>query len=98
MSRLPVVGGDENTWGGILNDYLSVLLDTDGTLKASAVPGLANKAAKGANSDITSLTGLTTPLSTAQGGTGNAGGTAAVKFDKNGTLVGTRTELNLIEG
>ncbi|MCP2232892.1 hypothetical protein [Erwinia aphidicola] len=30
----------------------------------------ANKAAKGANSDITSLTGLTTALSVAQGGTG----------------------------
>ncbi|MEI2606136.1 hypothetical protein V8O11_20355 [Erwinia aphidicola] len=35
----------------------------------------ANKAAKGANSDITSLTGLTTALSVAQGGTG--GKTAA---------------------
>lgn len=31
---------------------------------------VANKANKGANSDITSLTGLTTPLSVAQGGTG----------------------------
>lgn len=30
----------------------------------------ANKAAKGANSDITSLTGLTTPLRISQGGTG----------------------------
>jgi hypothetical protein len=29
----------------------------------------------GANSDITSLTGLTTPLSTGQGGSGTAGGT-----------------------
>jgi hypothetical protein len=36
----------------------------------------ANKAAKGANSDITSLSGLTTALSVAQGGTG--GTTAAV--------------------
>lgn len=32
------------------------------------------KASKGANSDITSLSGLTTPLSQAQGGTGNASG------------------------
>lgn len=37
---------------------------------------LASKAAKGANSDITSLSGLTTPLSTAQGGTGNNTGKA----------------------
>lgn len=38
--------------------------------------GIDGKAAKGANSDITSLSGLTTPLSTAQGGTGSATGVA----------------------
>lgn len=36
--------------------------------------GNANCAANGANSDITSLSGLTTPLSVAQGGTGSATG------------------------
>lgn len=36
---------------------------------------LNTKAAKGANSDITSLSGLTTPLSVSQGGTGVATGT-----------------------
>lgn len=35
------------------------------------------KAAKGVNSDITQLTGLTTPLNAAQGGTGNNTGNAA---------------------
>lgn len=35
-----------------------------------------NKASAGINSDITALTGLTTPLSTAQGGTGNSTGSA----------------------
>lgn len=38
---------------------------------------VSTKAAKGANSDITSITGLTTPLSAAQGGTGNTNGLAA---------------------
>ncbi len=38
MSRLPSVGGDDNEWGVILNDYLSVSLDTDGTLKTAALP------------------------------------------------------------
>ena len=38
--------------------------------------GIDGKATKGANSDITSLSGLTTPLSTAQGGTGSATGVA----------------------
>ena len=37
MSRLPSVGGDNNDWGNVLNDFLSVSLDTDGTIKASAV-------------------------------------------------------------
>ncbi len=37
---------------------------------------LVNKANKGANSDITSLSGLATPLSVAQGGTGSASGVA----------------------
>lgn len=35
---------------------------------------VANKANKGANTDITSLAGLTTPLSKAQGGTGSSDG------------------------
>lgn len=39
----------------------------------------------GANSDITSLTGLTTPLSVAQGGTGDIAFTANLPFIGNGT-------------
>jgi len=102
MSRLPIPGQDDGTWGNILNDFLSQSIDLDGTLKPSAiaagapaipdastsakglvqlagdlagtasaptVPGLAAKANAGANASITSLTGLTTPLSVAQGGT-----------------------------
>lgn len=38
MSRLPNVGGDDNEWGVILNDYLSVSLNTDGTLKTASLP------------------------------------------------------------
>jgi hypothetical protein len=34
MSRLPTPGSDDGTWGTVLNDYLSVELNTDGTLKA----------------------------------------------------------------
>ena len=37
MSRQPTVNSDDNTWGDVLNDYLSVSLDTDGTIKASAI-------------------------------------------------------------
>lgn len=37
MSRQPIPGSDAGTWGTILNDYLSVSIDTDGTLKSAAV-------------------------------------------------------------
>lgn len=36
MARLPTLGGDDGTWGAILNDYLSVEHNSDGTLKKAA--------------------------------------------------------------
>ena len=42
MSRLPVPGADGGTWGNILNDFLSVEHNSDGTLKSSG--SLAAKA------------------------------------------------------
>jgi len=33
MARLPTVGDDKDAWGGILNEFLQVEHDTDGTLK-----------------------------------------------------------------
>lgn len=35
MSRLPIPGSDNGTWGSILNNFLSVEHNSDGTLKAS---------------------------------------------------------------
>jgi hypothetical protein len=37
MSRLPQPGGDLDSWGTILNDYLSVSIESTGALKAAAV-------------------------------------------------------------
>src|SRR5574338_455110 len=42
MARLPQPGGDKNTWGEILNEFLSVEHNSDGTLKATG--SLADKA------------------------------------------------------
>ena len=42
MARLPTPGGDNNTWGTILNDFLSVEHNSDGTLKTSGT--IASKA------------------------------------------------------
>ncbi|TAN10766.1 MAG: hypothetical protein EPN45_06260 [Rhizobiaceae bacterium] len=38
MSRLPNVGGDDNTWGNVLNDFLRVEHNPDGSLKSVARP------------------------------------------------------------
>lgn len=58
MARLPIPGNDVGTWGAILNDYLSVSLNSDGSLKkssdiaqakadaSSALAGLSGKADK----------------------------------------------------
>ena len=43
MSRQPIVGGDSGTWGTVLNDYLSVSLNTDGTLKTAYVTPTSNQ-------------------------------------------------------
>jgi len=37
MVRLPEVGGDESTWGGLLNEYLRTAHSADGTLKDGTV-------------------------------------------------------------
>lgn len=37
MARLPVPGSDSGTWGTILNDFLSQSINSDGTLKDTAV-------------------------------------------------------------
>ena len=38
MPRLPIPGQDGGTWGNILNEYLEVAHNSDGTIKSGAVP------------------------------------------------------------
>jgi hypothetical protein len=79
MTRLPQPGSDDGTWGTILNDFLSVEHNADGTLKPSG--SLANKAAT--TTAITAGTGLT------GGGDLSADRTIAANF---GTTAGTITQ------
>ncbi|HMH70010.1 MAG TPA: glycosyl hydrolase family 28-related protein [Candidatus Saccharimonadales bacterium] len=39
MGRLPIPGGDDDAWGEVLNDFLRVAHQTDGTLKDTGVLG-----------------------------------------------------------
>jgi hypothetical protein len=61
MARLPTPGGDNNSWGDILNDFLSVEHNTDGSLKTSGT--IATKADDSAvvhNSGAETITGTKT--------------------------------------
>jgi hypothetical protein len=53
MARLPVPGSDDNMWGDVLNEYLGVAHNTDGTLKSSAIPAQAPQTMGG---DLTGTT------------------------------------------
>jgi hypothetical protein len=58
MSRLPSPGGDAGQWGTILNDFLSVAHNTDGTLKdAALITGAEQATNKGAASGYAPLDG-----------------------------------------
>lgn len=61
MSRLPIVGQDDNVWGQILNDYLEVSHNQDGTLKTSSVAatGAEQTANKGVAGGYAPLDGST---------------------------------------
>lgn len=85
--RSPDSGKDANYKGRVQSQIPYIVTingkapdDANGNVVLTAVN--VGAAASGANSDITSLNGLTTPLSVAQGGTGASGvGNARVSFN-----------------
>jgi hypothetical protein len=61
MTRLPTPGGDNDTWGNILNDFLGVEHNPDGTLKKATdiaqAKATANQALTAAQSATSALAG-----------------------------------------
>lgn len=83
MSRLPNPGGDDGTWGNILNDYLGVAHNDDGSLKSSAVQSA------GAITSINSKTGASVTLAASDVGADAAGAAATAQsasLQKNANL------------
>ena len=72
---------------GVSGDTIPVTAGGTGSGTASGARSALSAAASGANSDITSLTGLTTPLTVAQGGTGGASSASA--RSSLGLVIGT---------
>lgn len=60
MSRQPTPGGDAGTWGTVLNDYLSVSINTDGTLKSAAVSTAGAEVTSNKSTDGTLASNSTT--------------------------------------
>lgn len=61
MARLPIPGGDDGSWGTVLNTYLGVEHAADGTLKIRSdgtIPQLENTAAPPATSTLGSSVGI----------------------------------------
>lgn len=86
MSRLPIVGSDNGTWGAILNDFLDVAHNPNGSLKSSSLMSAGAEATtnKGQPGGYASLDGsgkvpvAQLPALTSSGAGTNAAATAAV--------------------
>lgn|GEM_PF-4677506 len=83
MSRLPTPGSDDGTWGDILNDFLKIEHNTDGSLKNVVRPSsLSTVATSGSYNDladkpsIPSVSDATTGVKGIVQLTGDLGGTA----------------------
>lgn len=85
MSRLPQPGGDQGTWGSILNDFLAQAHNQDGSLKANSVTSQALAPGAVTLSTIADGSISETKLDAASRAKLNSGGTAGV------TSVNTRT-------
>lgn len=77
----------KNLQAGTSGDTIPLTAGGTGSTTATDARTALSAAKSGANSDITSITGLTTPLTTAQGGTGTASTTFAnLTTNVTGTL------------
>ena len=75
MARLPQPGSDDNQWGDILNEFLRVEHNEDGSLRIAdqltAKAALAGDLSGSVDNPIVTSVHLSNPLSIAQGGTGS---------------------------
>jgi hypothetical protein len=101
VSRLPTPGGDDNQWGAVLNDFLLIEHNSDGTLKIRTDGTFDGFGGVPTSRQIIAGTGLT------GGGDLSIDRTLAVTNDStvqrlevatSGVLQGTRKRINFISG
>ncbi len=91
MARKPTPGSDDGTWGDILNTYLDVSLNADGTLKDSVVSANNLNVSVPSSGQVLSYdgTGLSWMTSTAAGSVPDADATTKGLVQLAGDLGGT---------
>lgn len=90
MSRLPTPGGDNGTWGDILNDFLSQSHNTDGSLKTSALSqaGAETSSNKGKAGGYASLD-ANSKVPASQLGSGSSSTTTFLRGDQTWASIST---------
>lgn len=89
MSRLPRPGSDDDIWGDILNDFLSVSLNTDGSLKAAGDIADAKSKADSAVQSVNGKSGTSVTLTATD--VGAISDSNVVHLTGNETIGGTKT-------
>jgi len=86
-SRLPTVGGDNNAWGTIMNEFLGVSLDGDGNITASKINTTHILDSSIVDADISNTTDLT--LNFLMTATGLGTNSTIISFKDNGLYTTT---------
>jgi len=71
VARLPIPGSDDDTWGDILNEFLAVSHNTDGTLQdAPSITGAVQQSLFSAKGDLMVASAADTPAALSVGSNG----------------------------